>query len=256
MHLHERATPFLLVTATLLAGCGHADLSGPAPERAQRSAFVDPRGFVLIDGRPRLILGMYGSQSDAQLQDLSANGYNLVAQFWPPTTASLDRIWRHGLYGSVHLYDDPRVKDPADTSPPPKDWPGLPEMVSAFRSHPGFLAWELYDEITAQSVWYGTGWKQKDELAQLEQLIGAQTAADPDLAAERLERLRKSKSLMGRGLPAEGEAILDQLWTELGQQGPNPRLRSSYSWARADRMAEGLGRLCDYLRQQDGKHLI
>jgi hypothetical protein len=244
------------LTLILLAGCGQPGRDLKTPQRVERSKFVDSKGFVLIDGRPRLILGMYGSQTDQQLQQLSANGYNLVAQFWPPTAESLDRVWRHGLYGTVHLYYDPRVKDPAESSPPPQQWPGLAEMVSTFKDHPGFLGWELYDEITAQSVWYDTGWKQKDELAQLEQLIEAQKAADPDLAADRLERLRKSKSLMSRGLPADGEAMLDQLWAELGQQAPNPRLRGSYSWARADRMAEGLGLLSKYLREQDGKHLI
>ena len=251
---NARLFALICLLMALCLGCGHQPgLEANRPPPAKASPFVDRSGFVLIDGQPRLILGMYGTHSDAQLQDMAANGYNLVAQFWPPTAESLDRVWKHGLYGSVHLYYDPRVKDPAESSPPPEQWPGLAEMVSTFKNHPGFLAWELYDEITAQSVWYDTGWKRNDELAQLEQLI---KGADPTLAADRLDRLRKSKSLMSRGLPAEGEAVLDALWAELDQQGPNPRLRGSYSWARADRMAEGLGRLCEYLRRQDGRHLI
>jgi len=54
----------------------------------------------------------------------------------------------------------------------------------------------------------------------------------------------------------KGEAILDELWAELGREGPNPRLRLSYNWARCDRAIEGLGRLCRFVRELDGKHLI
>jgi hypothetical protein len=216
---------------------------------------VDPRGFVLIDGRPRLILGVYGTQSDDHLRQLSDNGFNLITQV-PATTEAMDRLQRFGLHGAVALPYDPRVKEPREESETPEQCERLVNVINAVKDHPAVLGWELWDEIIANSVWYDTGWKRNDELAELERLIQAQTDANPDSAADRLQRLRSGKDLISRGLAAEGEAVLDALWAELGKAGPNPRLRQSYSWARADRAIEGLGRVCQYVRRHDGKHLI
>jgi len=244
------------VTAILLAGCGQAGHGAKMAQPVDKSPFVDPRGFVLINGRPRLILGMYGTQRDDHLGQLSQNGFNLVVHVRPPTKESMDGLSTHGLYGCVNLPHDPRVKDPRDESKPPDQCERLVSVIKAVKDHPALLGWELQDEVIAHSVWFDTGWKLNDELAQLDKLIKAQKDADPQVTADRLKRLRDSKSLIGRGLAAEGEAILDALWAELGKAGPNARLRQSYSWARSDRAIEGLGRLCEYVRQQDGQHLI
>ncbi len=234
----------------------HSTVRAEELNMKNHSQFIDPAGFVLIDGKPRLILGMYGTHSDEQLQQLAENGYNLIAQVWPPTTEALDRIQKYGLYGCVNFPYDPRVKDPADESPPPEQCEPLVNVINEVKDHPALLGWELRDEVIAHSVWYDSGWKRNDEMAELERLIEAQAQADPELAEVRLERLRKGKKLMGRGLASDGEALWDALWTELGEEGPNPRLRTSYGWKRSDRATEGLGRLCEYVREQDGKHLI
>ena len=156
----------------------------------------------------------------------------------------------------MNLPYDPRVKDPAEQSPPPEQSEQVLQIISDVKDHPALLGYELRDEIIAHSVWYDSGWNRNDELAELKKLIEAQTEDDPEVTEERLRRVRRAKKLISRGLAVDGEAILDELWAELGQEGPNPRLRPSYNWARCDRAIEGLGRLCEYVREQDGEHLI
>ena len=89
----ENIKPLVSVFLALLLHCWPGSTIGAEESGINSpSQFIDPNGFVLIDGKPRLIIGIYGTQSDEQLKQLAESGYNLVVQVWPATSESLDRL--------------------------------------------------------------------------------------------------------------------------------------------------------------------
>ncbi len=110
----------------------------------------DERGFVEIDGRPRLIIGLYElPEDDAKLKEVSDSGFNLVRA--PQDTVELDRIWSHGLYTWICLGQAVQLGE-NDTEGRQR----LTEFINRYKDHQSLLVWELPDEAMWNIWWSNT----------------------------------------------------------------------------------------------------
>ena len=165
----------------------------------------DSRGTVLVDGRPRLILGFYEyPNEDAKLKELADSGYNLIRVSDPK---QLDRLQELGVLGwictSVQLKE-------GDTAAKKR----LAEKIDAAKKHPALLAWELPDECL-WNVWHRReGWMHGGERRALLEKIATSDAskekkspvASGARSGERLEESRAVRRKRG-GLRLRVESI-------------------------------------------------
>ncbi len=230
------------VTVVVLHSVG-TPTAGADPAR-----HLNDDGFLMIEGKPRLIIGMYELPKEDKLLDtLAESGFNLVRV--PNDPKALDRLQKRGLYGWVCL--NPRLgEDDAAGSK------RLTDFVGKTKDHPALLVWELPDEAL-WNTWYGTFPIQgKQRQALRDQIKKAASDHPAKTIDEWTARLKKANDLQERGLWKEAEAIYDALWTALGQKNPHPDYRLSHCEARATALAASMERGCRLIRRLDPKHVI
>ena len=202
--------------------------------------------FLVVDGRPRLILGMYDNpEDDAVLAETVAAGYNLFRT--SADQASLDRLGRHGVYGWIALggqmslgVDDAAARD------------ALAGVINQLKGHPALLSWEAPDESLWNEYYSASGWIQGEQPKQLAEKI-AQTA-DAATADRQRADLARAVDLTQRGLWPESEAIYDALWKELGAEQPHPELRPTQRLASAKDVGDRLTRGWECIWELDKRH--
>jgi len=118
---------------------------------AEAQVQLNQDGFLLVDGKPRLILGVYDlpkdrrSHEDELMQEVADNGFNLMRG--AANKAALDRLHSHGLRGWIRLegLDLPEGDAAARER--------LIRTVNEFKNHPGLLCWEGPDEALWRVYW-------------------------------------------------------------------------------------------------------
>lgn len=220
---------------------------GVARAEASDATRFNADGFLMVDDRPRFILGMYELPKDeAQLAELAANGFNLVHV---ANAAGLDRLKQHNLYGWITISTAIGEDDQAGRD-------RIGQTATAVKDHPSMLVWELPDEAL-WNVWYGRHEAATNgELASLEQAIEAAADASDQQRAGWTALLEQVRRFQGRALWDQRDAAADQLWKELGKANPTPDARYSHCVAKSIELADAMARGCEHLRQVDPKHPI
>ena len=237
----------LAVYASCLGGLVFG-LGLAAPGKVAAGPLLNPDGFLLIDGAPRLVIGFYElPERDAELAALASHGFNLVRV---SDRAGLDRAQQHGLCGWVTV--DVRMKAGDEIGRE-----RLLGKVTPLKDHPALLVWELPDEVVWMA-WYGHfAWLFEGQKKALQGHIEeARSEATPENTALRLARLERADDLMRRGLSVEGETLYGALWQELGKEDPRPAAKLSECSARVATLTEDTVHGCRFLREIDPRHII
>lgn len=221
-------------TVTLALVSALAVFAGPQSGAAE----FNEDGFLMIDGRPRLVLGMYELPAeDADLKALADNGYNLV--HGGEDAAVLDRIQAHGMHAWIALGGKLAVAEGDQAAAD-----ALAATIDAFKDHPALLCWEAPDEAL-WNEWYGRWqWVTGD---QMKALGGAIDKAAQEKPAEEVEAWRamlgKASEYTRRGLHDKAEALYAELWVALtGKDETGDRKLSqanAFATALGDRLTNG-----------------
>ena len=221
-------------------------LATAATALAIEKASCDPRGTVVVDGRPRLILGFYEyPKEDAKLKELADSGYNLIRVSDPK---QLDRLEELGVYGWICTGVQLKEGDSAAAK-------RLADKIDAAKDRPALLTWELPDECL-WNVWHRReGWMHGGERKALLAKIAASDAPEAKKAKWKATCDRAS-DLKSRGLYERSAAAYDSVWKALGEKNPRPNGRFATCEADSIALAERMRRGCDLVRERDPKHLI
>ncbi len=217
--------------------------------RAEQVA-IDSDGYAVINGKKRLVIGMYElPKDDEKLQELARSGFNLVRT--PAKESALSRVQAFGLYAWIPLGNRLALK-PGDVEGRRK----LAAVIEAFRDHPALLAWEAPDEAL-WNVWYrrvpwALGGRSRALRKELEKQRNSLAAG---LIRELDQKIEKADDLNERGLWAEAEALYDAVWKALGKKDPKPEARLSEAKSAAALLAERLERGWKLVHRLDPKHI-
>ena len=202
--------------------------------------------FLIVDGQPRLILGLYENpKDDAVLAEAAGAGFNLVCT--QPDQPSLDRLSALGLHGWIPLGGTMALAE-NDTAGRQK----LADLINQFKDHPALLAWEAPDESLWNEYYSASDWIQGEQPRQLTERI-AQTA-DPATAERQRAELAKAVELTQRALWPESEAAYDALWKELGAEQPHPELRPTQRLQAGKELGDKLTRGWEQVWELDKRH--
>lgn len=215
--------------------------------RAGAGQLLSPEGFVLVDGKPRFVLGMYELPADdGRLAQLATSGFNLVRA---SDVASLDRLRAKGLMGWLCI--SPALEQGNDAQRL-----RLIESIQKGKDHPSLLAWELPDEAL-WNVWYSRDpWAYAGERHWLDSEIRKASNLSPEKKESLLSEMRHGCSLVNRGLWKKGEAVLESVYRQLGKADPHPELKISRAAADAVVLTEAMARGCAVVRRVDPKHVL
>ncbi|MHC4123557.1 MAG: beta-galactosidase [Planctomycetota bacterium] len=238
----------LLITAFLLPN-----------SLAVTSLSVNEDGFLVIDGKPKLIIGLYQSsmpKDDEMVKELANNGFNLLRTVRKPNLqhsdikADLDIFHKYNLYGWIYLHDT-IILDKDDQQKRIK----LTEMVEKFKDHPALLAWEIQDEILWHIWQKPIGWTFGEQQKELKKLIEESNSSQGKIN-ELNKILEQANSYTRRGLWLKGEQLYDKLWAELGKVHPAPEMKLSKREAETALLTERLLRGREVIKKIDPKHFI
>jgi len=243
-HQGFRASPARGSRATAFAGRAFllvAWLFSAAAARAAPAPLLSRERMLLVEGRPRFILGLYENPTnDVALRDAVEAGFNLIQ--CAPETAALDRIQRLGARAWVNVGAALDVS--RDTARRRQHLTGLVQRLSA---HPALLVWEGPDEV----LW-NHWWLASEQLTAEREAMGA--AAAGNAALEALNH--RAQEHFARGLYAEFEELRAAFWRQVGRPSPHPGARLDDAPARARQTGEGIAAGIRLLRQLDSRHAI
>lgn len=213
-----------------------------APLRSALAAVPlrDSQGMLRVDGKPRLLLGMYENPaSDSELQDAIRHGFNLFQS--GPDLSALDRLHRFGAKAWVNLGEALDLSTDA-----PRKQEQLSQWIQRLGHHPALLIWEAPDEILWNQWWVPME-TVRAELRTLQTLAETQR----DLAP----LLNRAQRFLERGLYPEFEQVRAELWRLSGQPCPNPKVRIDDSPDRVRTVGEGITAGLRYVRRLDPHHV-
>lgn len=228
-------------------GCALVAMAGAAVAAVQ----FTPDGFVIVDGQPRLILGLYElPQDDAVLQKVADNGINLVRA--SSDKQQLDRLQQHGLRAWIPLGGQlalPEGDAPARAK--------LEAAVKQAKDHPALLCWEGPDEALWMEWFKCYDWLTAEQPKQLMDLI-QKAGADhkPEDLARWGKMLEKGVDYSYRSLWKESEVLYDTLWKELGNGNPHPELQVTACIESAGRLGDALTRGWECVWSVDKDHVF
>jgi len=220
---------------------------------AEPGPLVTPNQMVLVDGRPRFILGLYENpKDDALLKAVVAAGFNLVQ--CPPDKAALDRIQAHGAKAWVNLGGNLDLSSDSDARKA-----GLLKTINLLKDHPALLIWEGPDEVL-WNVWYGNGieYLWSSEFPAMGAAI-EKAKADKRPAAEVDELTRLSQQCrehLDRALWAQLDATRAEFWKRAGKNPPRSDVTMADRIAESRRVGDGITKGIETVRQEDPRHLI
>ncbi|MEN6423969.1 MAG: hypothetical protein ABFE13_01295 [Phycisphaerales bacterium] len=215
----------------------------------QTNAHLDGRGFVQIDGVPRLVIGLYElPKDDSKLKEIAENGFNIVRV--PQDAGALDRVHRFGLHAWICLGSAIQINE-GDAQAGQE----LATVVDKFKGHPALLVWELPDEAL-WSIWWGkTAWVSGGQQKELRKHIEAVRANTADATIARWNSLlAQADDYDDRGLWKQAEEIYSILWAELKVDNPHPAWKMSQCPAESRALIEASARGCELVRRLDPAH--
>ena len=220
-------------------------LACAAAAQAER-AVLSPNRMVLVDGQPRLIIGLYEHLDDEErLAEVAAAGFNLVA--CPAHRAALDRVHKHGLRAWINLGGNLNLRG--------DDQAGRTKLlatVNRFKDHPALLVWEGPDE----PLWNVSHVRERYFGEQEFPAMAAAAAAGAGDRAEIETLIRRCRGRYERAEWEAFEAARAAVWKRLGRQPPRPNVRMSTIAADARRLGDGLTRGFEAVRQADPGHIL
>ncbi len=210
-----------------------------------------PSGFVVRDGKPRLILGLYELPADdALLAQVAESGINLVSV--PGDTAALDRVQKHGLWAWIPLGGQLALQD-GDAAAKAS----LEATVNTFKDHPALLCWEGPDEALWMQWFASYDWQMAEQPKQLMELIQKASATHSQEEVARWSgMLLKGADYSLRGLWKESEEAINTLWKELGSENPKPELQVTERIQAAERLGDELTRGWESIWAVDKEHVF
>ena len=242
---------FVFVALTCVVGVAEAQVQ------------LNKDGFVLMDGKPRLILGMYNLpkdakfQEDALLQQLADNGFNLM--HGGADKAALDQIHAHGLRSWIPLGTAVMLSE-GDAAGREK----LLKTIDEFKNHPSLLAWEGPDE----KLWFVFGMHRdwflreigssgaKGQPLVLKELIDNAAAAGKPNAAKCAKMLAEAVDHAERAMWKESEDRFAEVWKELGEKNPHPDWVMTKDIEQIPVTAEQFVRGWKCVREHDPNHVF
>jgi hypothetical protein len=200
-----------------------------------------------VDGQRTFVLGLYENPDDARLDEAAAAGFNLIHA--SADAAAVDRLWAKKVYAWLNTGATIDLGADAETRKAE-----LERLTAEFSKRPGFLVWEVPDEALWNTWYSATQWRRGAEPREQNALIAE--VQDADLASELRAMRDEAEVAYGRGEPAIGEQLADEIWKKLGKEPPNPELNLSNAPERQVRLAEGMLQGYQLLKSLDPNHPI
>jgi len=221
-----------------------------AAARADRIRFTED-GFVYIDGRPRLVIGLYENpEDDGVLKQVADSGFNLVRA--GPDRQALDRLHKHGLYAWIPLGGTLALREGDDAGRA-----ALTDTVRRFKDDPALLAWEAPDEALWMTWFASYQWLAFEMPETLSGIIAKAAANRSHEEVVRWQRMaEKASDLLWRSMWKEAEATLNTLWAELGTTNPKPDLYVTRRIEAARRLGDELTRGWEAVWELDQTHVM
>jgi hypothetical protein len=207
-------------------------------------------GFLLVDGKPRLVLGVYdlpkGGDEDAQLREVAQSGFDLMRG--STNKEQMDRLHAHGLKGWIRVrgLDLPEGDEAARQR--------LAKTINEFKDHPALFAWEAPDEALWRIYWSNHDWFFEDQPAELKKLIDKAAAEGNPNAAKYRGMVDKAVDYTHRQMWKEAEDLYATLWRELGQANPHPDKTMTASIEEVAPAGKAYARGWQLVRELDPKH--
>ena len=209
---------------------------------AQANPLFSANKMMLVDGKPRFIVGLYENvKEDVLLKEVAESGFDLVN--CPPERAALDRVAKFGLKawvnlgGNLDLSVDTEARKAA-----------LAKIVDELKDHPALLLWEGPDEVL-WNIWYGER-QQYFEEKEFPALIAAGKEAGKSADVEAL------LDAYHRGLWSAFDAKRNEVWAMLGKTSPNPAVKMATWLEDVKRVGEGIKAGIEYVKSIDPKHPV
>jgi len=222
-------------------------------EAAWAQTLLSSNQMVMVDGRPRFILGLYENpQDDALLKTAVKAGFNLIQA--QASRASLDRLAACGVKGWVNVggsLDLSRDESARRTA--------LTKLVNDLKDHPTLLVWEGPDEIL-WNVWYADclEYLEATEWPAMNEVIGKATT-QPGVPANRQELtqlLEDSREMFSRGLYEQCDIKRAEFWKRAGKAPPRPEVKAADCANQARRIGDGIAQGIGLIHQIDPKHPV
>jgi len=245
----------LYLVLTFVVGFSAHTCSAQSTPNEQRNPSVDScfnkDGFLKIDGKARLIIGLYElPKEDEKLREIAKSGFNLVRS--PQDFEALDRIGKHGLYAWICLGSAAQLRE-ADHDGEQK----LMKIINNFRDQSSLLIWELPDEALWNIWWSRFNWifggQQRELRKHIEEAGNSTTKVD---AAKYISLLENANDYDDRGLWNQAEEIYDVLWSQLQAKNPHSDWKMSRCPDQVSELTDAIARGCRVIKHLDPKHPI
>jgi len=198
--------------------------------------------MVLIDGKPRFILGLYELPAEEQrFQQAVQAGFNIFRS--GDNKADLDRIHQAHVHAWIPLGSVLDLSQDADNRTA-----RLLEVVNKFKNHPALLVWEGPDEVLWMIRCNKDVYFAREELPKIKELAGQHKELQP--LARRIELLK------ARTLFPELDAARDEFWKKAGQSPPRPQIRFAQIQDQVRKVGQGITDGIELVRMTDPDHLI
>lgn len=213
---------------------------------AAAPALFNSERMFLMDGKPRLILGLYEHPAeDARLRQAVEAGFNLI--YCPADAKALDRVRDAGANAWINLGGDLDLSVETE-----KRRAALLAMVNRFKSHPALLIWEGPDEAPWNNYWAASDFMHTQEFPAMNAAIEQRGGEATELRG----MVAQMRELLARGLADRFEAVRSNFWQRMGKPCPNPAIRIGDSLIHARRMADGITAGLEAVRQADPHHAL
>ena len=120
------------------------------PAQPVRAAEIDPKGRLLVNGKPFLwVLYYHGPTSgEERLRAMRQHHGETVAQLTGVSRGQMDELYEAGIYSWAR----PSAGGVLDGKKKAWDLEALAEVVNETKDHPGLIAWNLLDEPEVHRV--------------------------------------------------------------------------------------------------------
>ncbi|MCA1902358.1 MAG: hypothetical protein LDL53_09120 [Candidatus Hydrogenedens sp.] len=204
--------------------------------------------MLIVNGQRTFILGLYSPKTDDpnELQMVADAGFNLISI--SPSEEQLNVAKAHNLMAWANIHSAIASSD-AETRKQE-----LMKLINLCSGHPSFFVWEMPDEALWNIYLRNNEAKRYKEPQAIREKLTQIT--DEKLKEDLTTKLQKAIEFYSKGLWAEGEGIVEQIWQRLGETSPF----ANYSMADIERFKadelEKLHQAYQIIKEVDPKHPV